>query len=164
MRIYARPTHELGVSIISTEPELRHTIQTYSHTQSITAPIARPILPPLVRLLNRTIKHLLAQPNIHLIMPLAQPPTQPHTRTNIRRVREHLVSEVRGAVCAGVEHREGAQEAEHVGALRGRRAVGVVCSGGVEEGPGCASELLDVWWTVWGAHGEGRWRCACCGG
>lgn len=51
---------------------------------------------------------------------------------------------MRRAVRARVQNRERAQEAEHVRALIGRRALRVVGRGRVQERPGRAAELLDV--------------------
>jgi hypothetical protein len=124
-------------------------------TRLITAPIARPILPPLIR--PQTIKVLLPQFLVHLIMPFTQPPAQPNLPTDVWRVAFQVLSEIVRTVCARVQQGQRADQGEHVGALRRRRAVGVISCCCMQERPRRAPELLHVRRTVGGRH-IGTWR------
>ncbi len=91
-----------------------------------------PLLPP------PTLKLLLPQLPINLIMRLTHPPAQlpppPHPRP-IPLLR-HPLLEILGAGPAGVEAREEVQELGHFALLGGGCGGGVGGGEGVEEGPG----------------------------
>ena len=70
----------------------------------VTAPIWRPILPPLIQALNPTVKLLLSQPLVDLVMPLAQPPTEREPTAHVWRVDLHVRAKMRRAVRTRVQY------------------------------------------------------------
>ena len=79
-----------------------------------------------------------------------KPRAERRARPHVGRAALHARAEVVRAVGARVELGKGVEELQHVCALGRRGRVGVVCGGGVEEGPGRAAERLDVRWAVGG--------------
>lgn len=113
---------------------------------SITTAILWTRQPPLVHLC--TIEPFFAQPLVHVVMPSAQPCTKRLPATDVWRVLLEVLTQVRGAVGAGVCGGEGCEEGEHLGFVCRTRIVRVVCCGGVEECPCCAAELFNVDWAL----------------
>lgn len=105
-----------------------------------------PLLPP------PTVKDVLAQLPIDLVVGLAHPPSQTGAALDGRGVAGplHPGAEVVGADPAGVEGGEEVEELSHFGLL-GRGGGGGVGGGdGVEEGPGVGAEGGDVGGAVGG--------------
>ena len=73
-----------------------------------------------------------------------KPRAERRARPHVGRAALHARAEVARAVGARVELGQGVEELQHVRALGRRGGVGIVCGGGVEEGPGRAAERLDV--------------------
>jgi len=61
------------------------------YNRLVAAPVTRPILPPLIQTRDATVKLLLPQSLIDVVVSLTQPTAEPQSAANVWRVRLHVV-------------------------------------------------------------------------
>jgi hypothetical protein len=125
-------------------------------SQSITSPILPPRPPPLLPL--STLKHILSQFPINLIMRLTHPPPEHISPLQARLIplRLHPRLEIVGADPARVKLGEEREELRHLRLVLGRCGRGVGRCQRVEERPGAGAQGVDVGGAV------GWWLCGVC--
>lgn len=121
---------------------IRQHPETLLQTPSTTPPILPPCPPPLLPL--TTIKHLLPQLPIHLVMRLAQPAAKLIPAPRLDLLFPQIGLEILGADPARVEFRKEMHKVLQIGLLLGSGRGRVGGGDGVEESPGAPAELLDV--------------------
>jgi hypothetical protein len=131
-------------------------------------PYLRVTLPTLID--ARAILRGLSKQRVDLIVRLAEPRAERRAVTDVWRVAAQALPEILCAVPARVQRRQRVQQLQHMRALCGARALGVIRSRCVQERPCCVSEGIRVGRAVcalrryFGGGSGGCCRDGCCHG